>query len=146
MTEEKDDFLREIDELLGDIEDDPNSTITPLANGSTHDKAMGDVDPELEETFKVLSVHSNHLQAAPKTGLVAYEGHELSVFYEESVLGQWCQTYNFARGRAAVRKPSNSVYFIMVFVISMYLLLFPSFLLHPLSLTTHTLYGPCCIK
>lgn len=69
MTEEKDDFLREIDELLGGIEDEPASSSVSLANGSSRE-AMEDVDQELEETFKVLSVESNHHEAVPKSGLV----------------------------------------------------------------------------
>ena len=69
MTEEKDDFLREIDELLGGIEDEPASSSVSLANGSSRE-AMEDVDPELEETFKVLSVESNNHVAVPKSGLV----------------------------------------------------------------------------
>ena len=68
MSEEKDDFLREIDELLGDIEDEPTSLSTPLANGSTHDSAVGDLDQELEDTFKDLTVESNHHEPPPKTG------------------------------------------------------------------------------
>ncbi len=72
MSEEKDDFLREIDELLGDIDDDSTPISPPLANGSTHGKAVEEVDSELADTLKVLSAQaqSNHHQQAPppKTG------------------------------------------------------------------------------
>lgn len=68
MNEEKDDFLREIDELLGGIEDEPGPLNVPLANGSTQDKGMEDFDPDLEDTLRVLSVQENYHQATPKTG------------------------------------------------------------------------------
>lgn len=65
MNEEKDDFLREIDELLGDIDDDPTPVSPSLVNG----KAVEDIDSELADTIKVLSVQSNHhVQPPPKTG------------------------------------------------------------------------------
>lgn len=48
MADEKDDFLREIDELLGDIDEDP---IPPITNGSTAE-----------------GVEQEHHQPAPKTG------------------------------------------------------------------------------
>ena len=69
MSEEKDDFLREIDELLGDIDEDPTPVSPSLANGTAHGKPVEDIDSELADTLKVLSAQSNHhLQPSPKTG------------------------------------------------------------------------------
>lgn len=65
MNEEKDDFLREIDELLGDVEGDSTPLSPSMANGSTGDKHLGDVDLELEDTLKVLSVGNDQQQTAP---------------------------------------------------------------------------------
>jgi len=65
MSEEKDDFLREIDELLGDIDEEPISHDTPLANGSAVGK---DIDYELKDTLNGLSLQENDKKAAPKTG------------------------------------------------------------------------------
>ena len=66
MSEEKDDFLREIEELLGDSDEDHTPPGTALANGSTGGK--GDIDLELTDTLKGLSTQDNHHQATPKTG------------------------------------------------------------------------------
>lgn len=65
MSEVKDDFLREIDELLGDIDDGATSFDIPIPNGSTQNKDMGS---ELADTINVLSVQDNHSQGVPKTG------------------------------------------------------------------------------
>ncbi len=67
MSEEKDDFLREIDELLGDIDEDPIPSGSSIANGSAGGKGMGDIDVELADTLNVLSAHDNQ-QTTPKTG------------------------------------------------------------------------------
>lgn len=68
MSEVKDDFLREIDELLGDVDDGATSFDIPIPNGSTQNKDMGGVDSELADTINVLSVQDNHSQGVPKTG------------------------------------------------------------------------------
>ena len=67
LSEEKDDFLREIDELLGDVDEDP---LPSLANGSAGGKEMGDID--LADTLDHLSVgagkSNGDSQAPPRTG------------------------------------------------------------------------------
>lgn len=66
MSEEKDDFLREIDELLGEIGEDSTPLGTSIANGSTLGKDMGNIDLEPAGTLQVLS--AQHNQAVPKAG------------------------------------------------------------------------------
>lgn len=76
MAEEKDDFLREIDELLGDLDDGPTEAGASITNGSTTDKDKTDIGSELPETLDLLSLRSNlpgseqsdHITATPKTG------------------------------------------------------------------------------
>lgn len=69
MSEEKDEFLREIDELLGEDSEDPmpfGATVDTLANVST--PGQNGTDLEVAGTLKGLSVQSNHQEALPKTG------------------------------------------------------------------------------
>jgi hypothetical protein len=70
MNDEKDDFLREIDELLGDVDEDPTPVGTLMANGSTPAENVKDIDLELAATLNGLSTQENHQQAAPKPGYV----------------------------------------------------------------------------
>lgn len=66
MSEEKDDFLREIDELLGDVDGGSAPLDTPIANGS---KLGEDIDLELADSLQVLSAQDNQKhQAIPKAG------------------------------------------------------------------------------
>lgn len=73
MTE-KDDFLREIDELLGSVDEDSAPPSETLANGSTGGKDAGSIDLELADTLEGLSTEDNHHQATPKTGQVVLGG------------------------------------------------------------------------
>ncbi len=68
MSEEKDDFLREIDELLGDVDDDLTLPDHSLENGSVQTKELGEFDLESENSLNTLSIENNHLQPTPKTG------------------------------------------------------------------------------
>ena len=61
MSEEKDDFLREIDELLGDVDEDPLPYDSSAANGSIPDL-------ELADRLNLTTQDDPTEQPAPKTG------------------------------------------------------------------------------
>lgn len=69
---EKDEFLREIDELLGDSDEEtpapdpaPNHSNT---NGVSKDKGVGETNVELVDSLSGLTVDSNNQELPPKTG------------------------------------------------------------------------------
>ena len=61
---EKDEFLREIDELLGDSGDESTPPNHSIANGVSLGKEVGDIDLELASTLDTLTTQ----QPTPKTG------------------------------------------------------------------------------
>lgn len=71
---EKDDFLREIDELLGDIEDESPPPDHSIVNGSSTQDTGDTDDPDLKLANSLNSISHKHLkepvvqEPPPKTG------------------------------------------------------------------------------
>ena len=68
MNEEKDEFLREIDELLGDVDDEAPLPTHSKVNGSCAEEETRSIDLELANSLGSLTVQSTNSQSRPKTG------------------------------------------------------------------------------
>lgn len=68
MTEEKDEFLREIDELLGGVDEETPLPCHSKTNGVSEGKGVGETDLELTDSVSGLTVDSSNKDPPPKTG------------------------------------------------------------------------------